>query len=388
MSTHPPGAKTPDETTTHVDPSAPENDGAELTPKSSSHDSSLDSAVDVNQTIAGNPHDDSALVGTEQSADGASATEGSNDDGTSSDRDGTTQYRSSEHSTDDFDAELYEDSSAEADMAELAPHGDEPELDMAPPLAETRIGSDLEDDSKPKSALSRVLHSARPRLNKAQILTALLLGLLGFMLVAQLQLSQKDELTGLRQSELINLLDEVTRRTDDLEAEESRLNSLLDELQSGQNTQQIAQEAAEENAAVQGILAGRLPATGPGVEIEIYEGETPLSSQVLFNVLEELRNAGAEAIQVNDIRLVASSYFSEVDGEIAVNGQVLDAPYVWFAIGDPKTIAPALEIPGGAMPSVRSGSGTATVTSLDEVTVSAVVQVREPEFAQPDTGDN
>lgn len=388
MSTHPPGAETPDETTTHVDPSAPENDGAELTPQSSSHDSSLDSAVDVNQTIAGNPHDDSALVGTEQSADGASAAEGSNDDGTSSDRDGTAQYRSSEHSTDDFDAELYEDSSAEADMAELAPHGDESELDMAPPLAETRIGSDLEDDSKPKSALSRVLHSARPRLNKAQILTALLLGLLGFMLVAQLQLSQKDELTGLRQSELINLLDEVTRRTDDLEAEESRLNSLLDELQSGQNTQQIAQEAAEENAEVQGILAGRLPATGPGVEIEIYEGETPLSSQVLFNVLEELRNAGAEAIQVNDIRLVASSYFSEVDGEIAVNGQVLDAPYVWFAIGDPKTIAPALEIPGGAMPSVRSGSGTATVTSLDEVTVSAVVQVREPEFAQPDTGDN
>lgn len=260
--------------------------------------------------------------------------------------------------------------------------------DMAPPLAETRVGGAAPSVQRERSAKERLLHSARPRFTRAQVLTALLLGLLGFMLVAQLQLSQKDELTGLRQSELISLLDEVTRRTDDLEAEERRLNSLLDELQSGQNTQEIAKEAAEENAEVQGILSGRLPATGPGVMIEIQEGETPLRPQVLFNVLEELRNAGSEAVEVNGVRLVASSYFSELDGDIAVNGQILQAPYVWYAIGDPATIQPALEIPGGAMPSVRSGSGSATVTAMDEVTVSAVVNVREPEFAKPDTSDN
>lgn len=242
---------------------------------------------------------------------------------------------------------------------------------------------------KTLTAKQRLRFALQPRFTRAQVLSALLVGLLGFALVVQLQSSSKDDLAGLRQNELINLLDEVTRRTDSLEAEERRLNALVAELESGQNTQEVARKAAEESAQVQGILSGRLPAEGPGVEISLHEGDTAISGTVLFNVLEELRNAGAEAMQVNGVRLVASSYFaSEPDGTVTINGIAIRPPYVWYAIGDPNTIQPALEIPGGAMPQVRAVDGHASVTQLDKVEVSAIAELSDPEFAKLDESDD
>jgi uncharacterized protein YlxW (UPF0749 family) len=113
----------------------------------------------------------------------------------------------------------------------------------------------------------------------------------------------------------------------------------------------------------------------------------PVRSQVLFNVLEELRNAGAEAIEVNGVRLIASSYFSEDGDLVQVDGIPITSPFVWVAIGDPDTIQPALEIPGGAMPQVRSADATAEVERLDEAEVAATTEPSEPRFARPDTSD-
>jgi uncharacterized protein YlxW (UPF0749 family) len=265
---------------------------------------------------------------------------------------------------------------------------DNDELPDTPPPADERVGPALaEPRQRVLTPKRRLLIALTPRLTRAQVLTALLLGLLGFAIVVQLQLSQKDELAGLRQSELINLLDEVTRRTDVLETEERRLTDLVNELQSGRNSQETAQRAAEQNAEVQGILSGRLPAVGPGVRITIHEGDMPVRSQVLFNVLEELRNAGAEAIEVNGVRLIASSYFSEDGDLVQVDGIPITSPFVWVAIGDPDTIQPALEIPGGAMPQVRSADATAEVERLDEAEVAATTEPSEPRFARPDTSD-
>ncbi|WP_313279167.1 DUF881 domain-containing protein [Timonella senegalensis] len=251
--------------------------------------------------------------------------------------------------------------------------------------------SDEADKSSPKAsakapmspAKKRLISALRPRATRAQILSALLLGLLGFALVAQLQLSQKDELSGLRQSELVNLLDDVTRRSSELEDETLRLNGLVGELESGTNSQLAAQQAAEENAATQGILSGRLPAEGPGITIGVTEGEKAISASALFNILEELRNAGAEAVEVNGLRMITSSYFTDTDQGVVIDGVVVAAPYQWKAIGDANTMQPALEIPGGAMASIRGNGGEGNISVLDTVEIKSVVEVREPEFARP-----
>ncbi|WP_435300029.1 DUF881 domain-containing protein [Timonella sp. A28] len=228
-----------------------------------------------------------------------------------------------------------------------------------------------------------LLHALKPRLTRAQGLAALLLGLLGFALVVQIQQSHKDEFSGLRQSELVSLLDDVGRKTNELEAEAQRLRELENELKSGSSSHSAALEAAEKNAEVQGILSGRLPAEGPGITIFVSEGETPLRASQLFNILEELRNAGAEAVEVNGVRMVTSSYFVDSVNGLLVDGSPVSSPYTWKAIGDPNTMQPALEIPGGAMAAVRTAGSEATIIVEELVKVKATVDVTEPTYARP-----
>ena len=119
------------------------------------------------------------------------------------------------------------------------------------------------------------------------------------------------------------------------------------------------------------------------MQIHVEDGDRPLEAQVLFNLLEELRNAGAEAIEVNGVRLVTTSYFVDSGGGVVLDGSAIVSPYEWTAIGDPETIDRALEIPGGALPRIREEGGEATTTVSDQVRVDALRIPAEPKHAEP-----
>lgn len=232
----------------------------------------------------------------------------------------------------------------------------------------------------------RRLRSAfRPRMTRAQVLAAVLCAVLGFALVVQLQQNQQDEFSGLRQSDLVRILDDVSKRSDSLEREATSLRETEFELRSGSDSQQAAIELAEKNAEIQGILSGRLPAEGPGLEIQIVQGDSPISAARLFNVLEELRNAGAEAIDVNGIRMVTSSYFEDTASGVSVDGILVAPPYRWTVIGDPQTLEPAMAIPGGAMASITTSGGRTTIAQKELVQIRSVRDPADPQFAKPAT---
>lgn len=225
-----------------------------------------------------------------------------------------------------------------------------------------------------------------PRLSTSRVVAALLCALLGFALVVQVQQTQTESLSSLRQSELVRILDEVTQRGGDLENEVRTLREQRDELQSGTADDAAALEVAVERAERQGILSGRLPAVGPGVTVRITEGDTRLRATALLTVLEELRNAGAEVIELNGVRLVASSYLIETSEGIVVDGQIVSPPFLWAAIGDPSALGPALEIPGGAMSTIRTGGGTGRIDAVDELEINAVREPAPLRYAEPATG--
>ena len=233
------------------------------------------------------------------------------------------------------------------------------------------------------STFHRLTRALRPRATRAQVLAALLCGLLGFALVVQVRQTQGAELDSLRESDLIRILDDVSERTERLEDEAARLSAVRQELLTSSDSAQAAQEAAAERVEVLSILAGTAPATGPGVRLTISDADAELGAGVLLDAVQELRDSGAEAIQVDDVRVVASTSFVDTAEGIEVDGQVVESPYVYLAIGDPQTIATALDIPGGVLRSVRSQDGIAAVAELDEVTVDALRVPSEPEYARP-----
>lgn len=233
------------------------------------------------------------------------------------------------------------------------------------------------------SAWRTLARAFAPRATRGQLITGLLCALLGFALVVQVRANRDDGLASLRQDELVRILDDVTRRGEELQAQITALRQQRAELVTGSDTQRAAREAAAERAKVEGILAGELPAEGPGVELVVRSPGTPLPAPVLYNVLEELRNAGAEVVQLGDQRITASSYFIDTPEGVEVDGVVLQEPYRWIAIGDPDTIITALSIPGGALAGVRNAGGSADVQARDNVEVTAVRTVERPHYATP-----
>ncbi len=218
---------------------------------------------------------------------------------------------------------------------------------------------------------------------RSQVIIAMLLALLGFALVAQVRLTLDENLSSLRQEDLVRLLDEVTQRNEQLAAERADLLAARAELLSGEDSRRVAEEAATERAIVQGILAGTLPVDGPGISLTVFDPQATVRALTLFNVLQEMRNAGAEAVEISGVRLVASSWFADAQGGVIVDGTLLQPPYAWTAIGDPQTLAVALDIPGGALASVRNAGGSAALEQRDAVQITSVREVIEPEYATP-----
>lgn len=223
----------------------------------------------------------------------------------------------------------------------------------------------------------------RAHRRRSQVLIAVLCAVLGFALVAQVRLTRGDSLSSLRQDDLVRLLDEITQRTELLTAEREELLADRDELLTSEDSRRVAEEAARQRAVVQGVLAGTLPVEGPGITLRVTDPDASVQALTLFHVLEEMRNAGAEAVELSGQRLTASSWFADAAGGVVVDGVLLEPPYEWVAIGNPQTLAVALDIPGGALAAIRNAGGDGFVTQAESLQVTAVADVSEPEFATP-----
>lgn len=214
---------------------------------------------------------------------------------------------------------------------------------------------------------------------RSHALVAVLCAALGFALVIQVRQTHSDEYAMLRQDDLVQLLDEITQRNDQLQSEQAQLILDRNDLASGVD----AQEIAERNAQVQAILAGTIPVQGPGIELVVREVGTRLPASTWVNLVEELRNAGAEAIEVGGVRVgVSSAFVDETDG-VALDGVRLGSQVTVLAIGDPQTLDVALGIPGGALATFRSQNATPQIDRSDLVEILSVRELTAPSVATP-----
>ena len=175
-----------------------------------------------------------------------------------------------------------------------------------------------------------------------------------------------DTLATARPDDLVQILDGLQRREDDLNAEIAELQETLGRLQRSGASSEEALAEAQRQAEALGILTGTVPATGPGVTIAITDPDRRIPPEVLLDAIQELRNAGAEAFQVGPVRIGVDSAFTGSGGAITLDGQPLIAPYTITAIGDPPTLAAALAIPGGVFDTVRRAGGTMDVDPVRE----------------------
>lgn len=241
------------------------------------------------------------------------------------------------------------------------------------------------ENESARTGWSRLWRAARPRLTRANGYITVLAALLGFAMVAQVHETRTSGLENLRQEDLVALLDGVNQQSLKLSKEADRLTRTKSQLESS-GGDEAALQAATDRLKTLGILAGTLPATGPGIRITIADPKNVVRPSDILNAVEELRDAGAEAIQLGPVRIVADSYFATAaDGRLVADGTPVDPPYVITAIGDPHTMSTAMAIPGGVVDALKQLGATPTVRSATRVEVTALRPASTPRYAQPST---
>jgi uncharacterized protein YlxW (UPF0749 family) len=224
--------------------------------------------------------------------------------------------------------------------------------------------------------------------SRGQAVVAVLVGLLAFAGVTQARLTGKDDTyAGLRQAELIQALNGLQSASRKAERDISDLEATRDQLRSSTQRRTAALDQARKEVKTLGVLAGTLPATGPGIRITVEDPKGELSLNHLLDGVEELRNAGVEAIEINDrVRVIAQTSFEDDPDGVRVDGVALKSPYVIDAIGNAETLAGALQFQGGFTDDVGLDGGSVSVKKADRIKITVTRSPSKPRYAEPVPG--
>jgi uncharacterized protein YlxW (UPF0749 family) len=245
--------------------------------------------------------------------------------------------------------------------------------------------SEPEDARPDEPTAAQRIRRALLHPGRGQISAAVLLVVLGIAGVTQVRLAgSDDEYAGMRQADLVQALNGLQAASRRNEQDIRDLQNTRDSLKDNNDKTATALQQARDELVTLGILAGTSTATGPGVRITVtVPADGRLSLNNLLDGIEELRDAGAEAMEINDaVRVVAQTSFEAADNGINVDGRVLTGPFVIDAIGDPDSLATALNFPGGFVDDLRPDRARVGIRKSQKIQVTALRNAVEPQYAE------
>lgn len=216
------------------------------------------------------------------------------------------------------------------------------------------------------------------------VLIAVLCLALGLAIATQVRRTNSgDTLADQRPEDLVVLLDGLQQREAALRKEIAEAEAALTRLRASGDTSAAALAEAQRRADALAVLAGTAAASGPGLRIEVTDPQGGVAPSDLLDAVQELRAAGAEAVQVGDVRIGVDSAFTGSTGSVELDGVALPTPLTVLAIGDPPTMAAALNIPGGVVDTVERAGGGVLMTQVQRVDITALRTIRTPQYARP-----
>lgn len=220
----------------------------------------------------------------------------------------------------------------------------------------------------------------RPR---NQLTLAAVALILGFLVVVQLRAQSTDAtLNTLSATELTQLVANLNARNDELRTEISALQRSATDLGSGQSSGEASLEQLRSDLDRIRAWAGVTPVTGQGVSITV---SGPITGDAVEDLLNELRNAGAEALAVNGTRIVVGSVVAGDAGALSVEDSAIGDPFEVSAIGNPETLTGSLTRAGGIIAQIGATFQNVeiVVTPVDHLVVPATARNLVPVHAKP-----
>ncbi|HYG57094.1 MAG TPA: DUF881 domain-containing protein [Symbiobacteriaceae bacterium] len=223
---------------------------------------------------------------------------------------------------------------------------------------------------------------------------ALVCVVLGFMLSMQFkvqkQVRRADSTAFMRAQELAQQLEKAEEERDALMAENESLRTQL--------TKVVTNQAEFKDLAAQleqaQVHAGLVAMTGPGVVVElrdsprpVTQGENPnnfiIHDSDVLQVVNELLSARAEAISINEQRVVGRTEIRCAGATITINGVRTAPPVIIKAIGNPNDLEAVLTMKGGVAETLQPWGVQLTVRKEQTIDVPAFKGSLKLQFGAP-----
>lgn len=221
------------------------------------------------------------------------------------------------------------------------------------------------------------------RRTSGRLAVSAVLVLLGFLVIVQLRSQAADPgLAAMSAQDLTVLVANLSTRNEQLRREIGALERQRDA------TEAIVERGDSSTGQIRSDLnrirawSGAMAVTGPGVRVVI---EGPIPGDAVSQLLNELRNAGAEGLAIGQVREVPGVVVSGPAGDLTVGGVRLEDPIELFAIGQPEALSGSLSRAGGpiAQLAARFPDVPISVFAEDEVTLPATDRDLTPALGHP-----
>ena len=226
-------------------------------------------------------------------------------------------------------------------------------------------------------------------LNK-RVVAAITLGIVCFVLTiaifVQIKTTNNSNSTVAQTMEENDLRDQVLRmkeKYDNIYAELQNATKKLEQVRENATKDDSEAKAKQEELRLNNMLLCQSDMTGEGVIITLEDGTTNNSDVLssltatdvivhnsdLLQIVNDLKNAGAEAISINGERIVQTSSITCEGIIIKINNKKLGSPYVIKAIGSAATLETSLSIPGGYLDIMKNDGVIVDIKKSDGLTV-------------------
>lgn len=242
-------------------------------------------------------------------------------------------------------------------------------------------------------------------LNK-KIIAAVTLGIVCFILTiaifVQIKTTNNSNSTVAQTMEENDLRDQVLRmkeKYDNIYSELQNSTKILEQVRENVTKDDSEAKAKQEELKLNNMLLCQTDVTGEGIIITLKDGTINssdiLSSSLMANnvivhnmdllsIVNDLKNAGAEAISINGERVVQTSSITCEGLIIKINNKKIGSPYVIKAIGSSATLETSLNIPGGYLERMRDDGVIVDVKKSDGLTVEKYTGVITTKYLEND----
>ncbi|MGN8875824.1 DUF881 domain-containing protein [Pseudoflavonifractor sp. HCP28S3_F10] len=222
---------------------------------------------------------------------------------------------------------------------------------------------------------------------------------LGFLLAVQLKSvkinTAVDATSASRLETLQELYNDLSSERDDLKDRLSEAQAELEEYRNAAASGE-ASEALKAEMDRLSMAAGLTDVEGPGVMVVMSdstaenttgdEADYLIHDSDLLSVINELRDAGAQAISFNGERILATSEVRCAGSVVMVNGKRFAAPFILYAIGDPTTMYNALTMRNGVVDVLSQWKINVTVTMSDQLLIERYKGTLQTDYLRPASG--